>query len=237
MLLTELGLLPLQVFWWQQTLKLYSKLAASPVDSLFHVILLDKICMMLSSVGCTTFCSSIFQSLATVGHCMPWITGVASAHDVPVVIALLQQHLQGTQDFDLYCPRVAPSVGVVHCTYHHRFMPYSKLRSCCHLPVPGRQMQRLWQFRLASHSLPIVTGNLSGGQHVDRTDRVCSHCGAHALANELHMVRECSALQPLRQQYAALFTAQTDTMRSFVAQQDHMQVSNAVLDCLDFLHI
>ncbi len=98
-------------------------------------------------------------------------------------------------------------------------------------------MQRFLQFRLASHSLPIVTGRLSGGQHVNRADRVCSHCGGHAVADELHMVRECAALQPLRQQYAALFTADTDTMRSFLAQQDHMQVFNFILDCLDFLNI
>jgi len=88
-----------------------------------------------------------------------------------------------------------------------------------------------------NHSLPIVPGRLSGGQHVNRADRVCSHCGGHAVADELHMVHECSALQPLRQQYAALFTADTDTMRSFFAQQDHMQVFNFILDCLDFLDI
>ncbi len=41
----------------------------------------------------------------------------------------------------------------------------------------------------------------------------------------------------LGQQYAALFTADTDTMRSFFAQQDHMQVFNFILDCLDFLNI
>ena len=48
---------------------------------------------------------------------------------------------------------------------------------------------------------------------------------------------ECSALQPLRQQYAAWFTADTDTMRSFFAQQDHMQVFDFILGCLDFLNI
>ncbi len=37
------------------------------------------------------------------------------------------------------------------------------------------------------------------------------------------------------EQYAALFTADTDTMRSFFAQQDHMQVFHFILDCLDFL--
>ncbi len=42
-----------------------------------------------------------------------------------------------------------------------------------------------------------------GGPHVDRANRVCSHCGSHAIAD---MVHECSALQRLRQQYATLFT-------------------------------
>ena len=50
------------------------------------------------------------------------------------------------------------------------------------------------------------------------------------LPNELHMIDECPVLQPLRQQYAALFSTTTDTMGSFFAQRDHMQVFNFVLD-------
>ncbi|KAL3135773.1 hypothetical protein ABBQ32_007336 [Trebouxia sp. C0010 RCD-2024] len=34
--LQKLGLLPLQVIWWQQTLQFYNKLATSPRDSLFQ---------------------------------------------------------------------------------------------------------------------------------------------------------------------------------------------------------
>ncbi len=54
-----------------------------------------------------------------------------------------------------------------------------------------------------------------------------------AVANELHMIFECPALQAVRQRYAPLFSTDTNTMRSFVAQQDHMQVFKFVLDCLD----
>ena len=43
MLLEELALSPLQVFWWQQTLEFWNTIAASPVGSLFHTILLDNI--------------------------------------------------------------------------------------------------------------------------------------------------------------------------------------------------
>ena len=78
-------------------------------------------------------------------------------------------------------------------------------------------MQRFLQFRLASHNLPIVAGRFSVDQHVARTDRVCTPCGGIAVANELRMIHECPILQPLRLQYAALFTPDTNTMRSFFA--------------------
>ncbi len=55
MLLEELGLSPLQVFWWRQTLEFWNKVAASPVGSLFHTIWLWMIVwiilMMLFLLG------------------------------------------------------------------------------------------------------------------------------------------------------------------------------------------
>ena len=42
-LLEELALSPLQVFWWQQFLEFWNTVAASPVDSLSHTMLLDNI--------------------------------------------------------------------------------------------------------------------------------------------------------------------------------------------------
>ena len=85
-----------------------------------------------------------------------------------------------------------------------------------------------------------VSGNLpthirtSQPKHTLTTDgniRVAMqrYCRMHG---GLHMIHECPVLQPLRLQYAALFTPDTDTMRSFFAQQDHMQVFKFVLDCL-----
>ena len=102
---------------------------------------------------------------------------VAHEGDVPVIIELLWQHLQGTHTYEIYCPRTTPSVGVVSCTYHHLFKPYGKTRRYCQLLVSGRRTQRFLQLRLASHGLPTVTGRFSGGQHVDRARRVCVHCG------------------------------------------------------------
>ena len=97
-------------------------------------------------------------------------------------------------------------------------------------------MQRFLQFRLGSHQLPIVLGRFAG---VVRASRVCTHCGSTsvAVADELHMIFECPALQAVRQRYASLVSANADTTRSFFAQQDHMQVFKFVLDCLDVFQI
>ena len=43
LLLTELGLLPLQVFWWRQTLHFWNGLAGLPVGSLYHTVCLDNL--------------------------------------------------------------------------------------------------------------------------------------------------------------------------------------------------
>ena len=62
-------------------------------------------------------------------------------------------------------------------------------------------------------------------------------CGIVAVADELHMMFECPALQAVRQQYGPLFSKDTNTKRSFFAQQDHMQAFKFVLDCLDVFQI
>ena len=85
--------------------------------------------------------------------------------------------------------------------------------------------------RLGSHGSPTAVGRFAGGQHVG------THCGAVAGADALHMSFEYPALQPLRQQYAPLFSTNTDTSRSCFAQLDHMQDFKYVLSCLDFLQI
>ena len=43
LLLTELGFLPLQVFWWRQILQFWNSLAGLPVGSLYHTVCLDNL--------------------------------------------------------------------------------------------------------------------------------------------------------------------------------------------------
>ncbi len=43
MLLVELGLLPLQVLWWRQTLRFWNGLAALPLGSFYHTVCLTNL--------------------------------------------------------------------------------------------------------------------------------------------------------------------------------------------------
>ena len=83
----------------------------------------------------------------------------------------------------------------------------------------------------------FVLGRFAGGQHAARANRVCTYGGSVAVADELHMNFECLVLQAIRQRYAPLFSTNTNTMRSFSAQQDQKQVFKFVLDCLDVFRI
>ena len=194
-------------------LQFFNELASSPPDSLYHIILLDNQ-RDAFQLRVSNFCMSNCQELATVGYHMSQDVAAVSRLDVTAIMDLLQGSLQSANASEVVCPRVAPSAGVVSCTYHQWFLPFSKRRRYCQLPVSGRRMQRFLQFRLGSHSLPIATGRFAGGQHLVRSDRVCSHCGGVSIADELHVVFECPALALVRQRYAGLFTPATDSIWS-----------------------
>ena len=166
---------------------------------------------------------------------MPRVHDVVPLLDVDGVVEALTALLQ--RNSGQHYPRAAPTQGVVSCSYEQWFKPYSPRRRYCQLPVSGRRMQRFLQFRLGCHGLPVATGRLAGAGHVDRANRVCLACNSGAIGDEKHMIFECTALAPLRQRHADLFTPATDTMRSFFAQPDHLGVLNYVIDCLDFMDI
>ncbi len=64
MLLEELGLAPLQVFWWRRTLEFWNKIATSPVGSLFHTVLLDNLDDAFSVANGGSIVISLSLSLA-----------------------------------------------------------------------------------------------------------------------------------------------------------------------------
>ena len=60
------------------------------------------------------------------------------------------------------------------------------------------------------------------------------HRGPGTLADELHEFLPCPRLQPPRQHYADLSTAETDTTWTLIGKKDHVQVFTFILDCLHF---
>ena len=80
-----------------------------------------------------------------------------------------------------------------------------------------------------------VRSNMPSVKHSIKAQ--CSHSNGDAVGDEKHMNFECTALAPLRQQHADLFTPRTVTMRSFSAQQNHLGALNYVIDCLNFMNI
>ena len=56
---------------------------------------------------------------------MPLDRGAVPVLEVGTIVEALRQHLGGTHDYALHCPRAAPSVGLVACTYYHLFGPFS----------------------------------------------------------------------------------------------------------------
>ena len=232
-MLTELGLLPLQVFWWRQTLRFWNGIASLPVGSFFHVVLLDSLCDAFEDHA-FNFSSSVAACLHQVGIDMPHTTDRVPVLDVPAVIDALKAGLAGPAPAVVCCPRQAPSAGVVRYTYTQWFQPFGSRRRYCQLPVSGRNMKRFLQFRLGCHQLPIAVGRRNG---IARACRLCTLCGSGALGDERHLVFECGALAELRAKYAHLFEVCGHNMRAFFAQHDYLGVFHYVIDCLNFMDI
>jgi len=109
MLLEELGLSPLQVFWWRQTLEFWNKIAASPVGSIFHTCLLDNL------DGAKNFFGSIATCLQSVGQPMPLDRGAIPVLEVGTIVEALRQHLGGAHDN--HACKAHPLGCCCHCHY------------------------------------------------------------------------------------------------------------------------
>ena len=72
--------------------------------------------------------SLLAACLHSVGFEMPRVHDVVPLLDVDCVVEALTRRLQGTGSGSLYCPRAAPTQGVVSCTYEQWLKPYSPCR-------------------------------------------------------------------------------------------------------------
>ena len=95
-------------------------------------------------------------------------------------------------------------------------------------------MRQLVRFRVGSHHLPIEMGRHTG---IPRQQRICTKCNIEAVCDEQHLVFECSAVEPLRQQYPDLFTTQTQTMSAFMWQPRQKAVASFLSRMLKLFHL
>ena len=135
-----LGLLPLQVFWWRQTLQFWNGLAGLPIGPLYHT---STVCSgNLTDAfqeGTCNIANSLAACLHSVGFEMPRVHDVVPLLYVDGVVEALTACLQSTGSGSLYCPHAAPTQSAVSCTYEQWFKPYSPRRRYCQLPVSGRR--------------------------------------------------------------------------------------------------
>ncbi len=138
---------------------------------------------------------SVASCLRSVGYDMPRVFDVMPLLDIDGIVEALTIQLQDVGSVALYCPREAPTRGVVSCIYEQWLRPYSLRRRYCHLPVSGRGMQRFLQFRLGCHSLPIAAGRLAGAAHVTRAHRACLACNSGAVGAEMLLATASPSVQ------------------------------------------
>ena len=81
--------------------------------------------------------NSLAACLHLVGFEMPRVHDVVPLSEVDGVVEALTARLQSTGSGSLYCPRAAPTQGVVSCTYEQWYKPYSPRRRCCRFVFLG----------------------------------------------------------------------------------------------------
>lgn len=89
------------------------------------------------------------------------------------------------------------------------------------------RLVRLAQLRTGSHWLKVETGRW---QRLERSQRLCPHCDAGAVEDEVHMVFDCALYAGVRQQYADLFCSGDRNLGSFLSQPP-VRVAQFVHQC------
>lgn len=85
----------------------------------------------------------------------------------------------------------------------------------------------LAQLRTGSHWLRVETGRW---QRLEREQRVCPHCTAGAVEDEMHMIFDCPKYAGVRLQFPALFSSGDRILGSFLSQ-DPTAVAEYIHQC------
>lgn len=109
MMLAELGLLPLQVFWWRQALQSWNSLAGlrMPAGFVYYTVCLDNLSDAFQGGACN-MTGLVAVCLQSVGFDMPHLWVVVPLLEIDSVVEALTARLQATGSCALFCPRMAP---------------------------------------------------------------------------------------------------------------------------------
>ena len=116
----------------------------------------------LSQLGLVSDSTQVHAtSLQSTGHTTPAGWAVLPTLDIDAVISSLELALRlpGPVCLD---PCVAPSKGVVQCTYVSLFLPFQAEFRSCYFPAAAHRVQQFLACNLACHGLPIAISRQSG---------------------------------------------------------------------------
>jgi hypothetical protein len=223
---------PLRHSWILRTATFWNTLGSFHADSIFRRVALDSVSQALD--GMSNWASAFASSLESVAYPFALELGVLQPVDMTFLRRLLVQQLTVLTVPDHTCPRTCPSEGVISCTYAQWFQ--RPLVRCprlpmIHLTLPVKIHRQFMRFRSGCSDLPIDKGRHQSPK-IPRAQRVCVHCQSAAVCDEFHLIFECPYMQPLRDEYYALFTPNTNTMVQFMWQKDSAAVAIFVVRCL-----
>jgi hypothetical protein len=206
-------------------------------------VALDSVSQAL--LGANNWASSFAKALADVGYPFLLDPGIMEIVDSTLVRHLLAQQLAAffVPTSDNVHPRLCPSAGVIACTYARWFQQPMSARNRAPLlqlalpPSTLRLFLLFFRFRSGCSGLPIDTGRRRRPFPFPRDQRFCLKCASHLFCDEFHVILECTALAPIRDQFSALFTSATQSMLEFMWQKDTYAVAVFVARCLRYLDV
>lgn len=215
--LRELGVRPLEELWWQRMVRWWNGLAEAPEGSLHRAVALSDLHDAIVR-NIHNWSWSVYYALRDLGYDLQMSCLSMERIDEERVLAMVRHRSQECWlNLDI-CPRTCLSSGANLCKYARWFAWPEGVRrhALLSLPLGLSRMRTVVQFRMGCHRLPIVERQHAG---VARAQRVCMRCRSGSLGDEKHMLFECAATQPVRDNYAHLFVGRV-SMRDFFWQRD-----------------
>jgi len=218
--------------WWLRTVRFWNSLAGLSTTSLHRRVALAD-CRDAVVHGVKNWSYAFMHGLRDLGYPFVIRCDTLDTVDMACVQKLLaDRSLQAFTNLALN-PRICPTARAVSCTYWRWFArPAWSTVSFLQLPIPNSQLVCFLRFRMGCHDLPIDVGRRTG---VPRHARTCQYCAAGLVADEYHLVFECSGLQRVRDQYTHLFAPAILTMAQFMWQEHILDVVRFIYDCFAVL--